>query len=287
MAGSGRNSGEDSSFVSLLCRTNGNHEPVGGSVAAVADAVRRGADLRRFSTYHLAGTGLVEETMTLQTTWVFDDRHVGGLQTLRHPVDAALGISMQPSLALWIFGVAAPQRSTFVPLNGTPMHNATGKWVQVDNDAYSAEEAEFVPRLYQWWARSDWEQICVHDENGNPAQGNWREMRKAVNDGCILKVGIKNLWSYLTPAGEEAPEHEVFVECTTDFSHVDGEFFGVLTQPTFLLQPCVPLVFTAESFAPGWLVVRSDGKIQRQTLNPSNMQWERTWDRCAVRWFAR
>ncbi|MDP6354590.1 MAG: hypothetical protein QF473_05805, partial [Planctomycetota bacterium] len=82
-------------------------------------------------------------------------------------------------------------------------------------------------------------------------------------------------------------EHEVFIECTTEFSHVDEKFFGALTQPTFLLQPCVPLMFTGENFAPGWLVVRSDGKVQRQTLDPSSMQWKRTWDQHAVRWFAR
>ena len=287
MVSRGRASGANLSLVSLLCKTNAQHTPVEGDVVAVADAVRQGADLRRFSTYQLEHTGLVEETMTLQTTWVFDAGNVGGLQTLRHPVDAALGISMQPSIALWIFGVATPQHSAFVPLNGEPMRNATEKWTQVHNDSYSAEEGDFVPGRYEWWARRDWELICVHDEDGNPSLGSWKAMREAVGDGCILKVGIKNLWSYLTPAGDEPLEHEVFIECTTDFCHVDEKFFGALTQPTFLLQPCVPLMFTGENFAPGWLVVRSDGKVQRQVLNPSTMQWNRTWDRHAVRWFAR
>ena len=117
--------------------------------------------------------------------------------------------------------------------------------------------------------------------------GSWKDMKEAVNDGCIIKAGIKNLWSSLTPDGEESPEHEVFIECTTDFSHVDEKFFGSLTQPTFLLQPCVPLIFTGGNYSAGWLVVRSDGKVLRQILNPSCMQWERTWERCAVRWFAR
>ena len=40
-----------SSSVKLLCTTNRDHKPDTGSVAAVANAVRRGADLRRFSTY--------------------------------------------------------------------------------------------------------------------------------------------------------------------------------------------------------------------------------------------
>ena len=47
------------------------------------------------------------------------------------------------------------------------------------------------------------------------------------------------------------------------------------------------LAFSGDDCRLGWLVVRSDGRIQRQTLNPSSMQWEQTWGRCPVRWFAR
>lgn len=273
--------------MSLLCTTNGNHEPVSGSVAAVAEAVRRGDDLRRFSTFQLEGTGLVEETMTLQTTWVFDDDHVGGLQTLRHPVEAGLGASMQPTWALWIFNVAASQRSAFIPLDGQPMPNATGKWTTVENDPYGSEAETHVPKQYHWWTRSGWKEICIHDQNGDPSLGSWEDIRKAANDGCIFKVGIKNLWTHLAPRDQEVPDHEVFVECATDFAHIDDKFVGSLTQPTFLLQPCTPLRFIDERFRPGWLVVRSDGRVQRLVFDPATMNWERAWDRHAIRWFAR
>lgn len=274
-------------LVELLCVTDRDHTPISGSVAAVAEAVRSGSDLRRFSTYKLKGAGMVEETMTLQTTWVFDERNVGGLQTLRHPVDCGLGIKVQPSLALWIFPVGVQQRSTFVPLEGIPMADATDQWAQVNNNPYGADDEEFVPQRYQWWARSDWEQICAHDELGNPFLGSWKNIHAAAHDGCVLKVGVKNLWSDFASDRKEFRDHEVFVECTTDFSHVDGEFFGSLTQPTFLIQPCIPLIFTDGYYALGWLVVRSDGRIQRRVLNPSTMQWEQKWGRYAVRWFAR
>ena len=176
MTDQGRLSEHGASSAVVLCRTNGRHEPTDGTVAAVADAVRRGADLRRFSTYNLRDTGRVEETMTLQTTWVFDDMNVGGLQTLRHPLNAALGIATHPCMALWIFGVGTPQRSTFVPLDGNPMQQATHRWVQVNNDAYGEEADDYVPARYQWWARFDWEQICVHDENGDSSLGSWKPL---------------------------------------------------------------------------------------------------------------
>jgi hypothetical protein len=231
--------------------------------------------------------GLVEETGTLQTSWVFDDKHVGGLQTLRHPLDCGLGIRTRPSMSLWVFNVAARQRSAFVPLDGTPAKNATGQWVHVDNTPYDRSAENLVPTRYRWWARDDWEEVCAHDETGKASLGGWEELRKAVDGGRRVKVGIRYLWSYLTPEGEDAPTHEVFVECTSEFSHLDQGFFGALTQPTFLLRPCVPLSFTGESFASGWLVVRTDGQVQRQILNPTTMQWEQSWTRHSLRWFVR
>ena len=113
----------------LLCTLDQDHKRVGGSVEAVVDAVRRGADLRRSSSFEEREAGLVEETGTLQTSWVIDDEHAGGLQTLRHPLDCGLGIRTQPSMSLWIFSVGARQRSAFVPIDGRPMDNATGQWV--------------------------------------------------------------------------------------------------------------------------------------------------------------
>ena len=46
MANRGHSSERDASFVSLLCRANSKHEPIGGSVAAVADAVREWLESR-------------------------------------------------------------------------------------------------------------------------------------------------------------------------------------------------------------------------------------------------
>jgi hypothetical protein len=190
-------------------------------------------------------------------------------------------------MSLWIFNVAAVQQSAFVPLDGRPVENATGQWVHVDNTPYGKSAEHLVPTRYRWWARDDWEEVCAHDEQGRALLGGWEELRKAVDDGCRVTVGIRDLWAYMTPENEEAPAHEVFVECTSEFSHLDQGFFGALTQPTFLLRPSVPLAFAGESFASGWLVVRTDGKVQRQVLNPTTMLWERSWTRHAMRWLVR
>jgi hypothetical protein len=186
--------------VQWVCTTNRQHEVTEGSVEAVASAVRAGCDLRRFSTYDLGG--LVEETMSLQTTWVFDDHNVGGLQTLRHPLDAGHGISMQPSMSFWIFGVTAPQNSAFVPLDSKPMVEATGQWARVWNDAYSSESGDQVPGRYRWLVRGGWEEVLAHDAQGIPSHGSWEALRTAANRGASFKVGIRNLWGHLVLPGQ-------------------------------------------------------------------------------------
>ena len=271
-----------------VCRVGRDFRPTHGTVAAVAEAVRRGADLRRFSTYSPQTTGLVEETMTLQTTWVFDDEHVGGLATLRQPVHCALDFNFGSCMAYWIFNVAAPSAVTFIPLDGKAVDQATGNWIRVENHPFTkGSDVEWFSPEYRWWANNDWEEIYAHDEQGHAVHGSWQDIQHAANNGCVLKVGIRNLWEYLTPSGQVSPEHEVFIECGVQFVHIDSQFSGVLTIPTLMLGPCKPLKFVGETFAPGWLLVRTDGRLCRQTLEPSTMQWQRTWARHAIRWFAR
>jgi hypothetical protein len=273
---------------SELCRISGNFSPVSGKVEDVAEAVRHGADLRRFSTYDPDSTGLVEETMTLQTTWVFDNDHVGGLATLRQPVYCALDFAEGPSLACWIFNVAAPSGMAMVPLDGQPVKDATGKWAKVENHPFTkGDDTQWLSKEYRWWARDNWQEIYAHDEQGESLRGVWQDVREAANTGRVLKVGIRNLWAHLSPDAESAPDHEVFIECGVQFAHVDAGFFGALTIPTFLVKPRIPLQFSKESFTPGWVLVRTDGRVCRQTLDPATMRWQRDWTRHAIRWFAR
>ncbi len=271
-----------------LCSVGEDFRPTEGQSASVADAVRRGADLRRYSIYDPSLTGLVEETMGLQTTWVFDSAHVGGLSTLRHPAECGLHLFKRPSMAYWIFNVTAPSSSAFVPLDGQPMDSATGPWVRVDERPFDSKaDAPWLSKRYHWWARDDWQEIYSHDAEGKPLLGDWKDVCRSAASGCALKVGIRNLWDHLSCRRGPTLEHEVFIECGTHFAHLDAGFFAAITIPTFLVRPSAPLRFIGEAFEPGWLLVRTDGRVDRQTLNPSSLKWLCTQTHHAIRWFAR
>ena len=42
------------------------------------------------------------------------------------------------------------------------MDNATGQWVSVDNAPYGGSADHLVPSRYRWWARDDWEEVCLN-----------------------------------------------------------------------------------------------------------------------------
>jgi hypothetical protein len=191
-------------------------------------------------------------------------------------------------MAYWIFNVAAPSGEAFVPLTDQPAPKADSGWTHVANHPFTqGADRQWLSQHYRWWSNDSWSQVCAHDAHGQVTHGDWRNIRTAANDGCAVKVGISDLWSYLIPPDQPAVPHEVFIECGVQFAHADGGFFATLTIPTLMVRPCRPLKFSGEAFAPGWLLVRSDGNVCRQTLDPSTRQWQRTWARHAIRWFVR
>ncbi len=226
--------------------------------------------------------------MALQTTWVFDEGQVGGLSTLRHPAECGFHFFKRPSMAYWIFNVTAPSSSAFVPLDGQPADGSTGPWVRVDERPFdSKDDTPWLSKHYHWWARDDWQEVFSHDAEGRPLKGCWDDVCRAAASGRALKVGVRNLWNHLSCQEDSTLGHEVFIECGTQFAHLDAGFFGAMTIPTLLVRPCVPLRFIGEAFEPGWLLVRTDGRVERQTLNPSTLEWLCTQTRHSLRWFAR
>ncbi len=78
---------------------------VGGSKAALAEAVGRGADLRVYTEFvfeeHIVPggngdpsmDGLIREVIDFRETILVDDRHVGAVTTLRQPLEPPFGFN--------------------------------------------------------------------------------------------------------------------------------------------------------------------------------------------------
>src|SRR5437762_13310192 len=94
-----------------VCEMNRRREVTAGSLTALADAIRRGADVRTFTTFdwidHM-GTlspdqGLVEETMDWRIVYLIDNRWVACAMCLRYPANAGLGFGKDPAPCFFMY----------------------------------------------------------------------------------------------------------------------------------------------------------------------------------------
>ncbi len=146
---------------------------VSGSAAAVADAVRRGADLRLYMT-----TPTYEETLYFQQTYAGEGDAFAGLMSHHHSYvwdgkpfgepyvclfryDASGGFSM----VKWLLGDRAED------------HSSAG--------AYG---------VYRWFVCDRWKPVYEHDAHGNSVAGNLSDLMEAVRAGLSIRVGVRQLF---------------------------------------------------------------------------------------------
>jgi hypothetical protein len=82
-----------------------------GSFAALADAIRRAADLRIATEFrhneHIdtdsASAELVREVAEFRVTYLLDDHWSAGIMTLRQPVSLSDGFGPRPSMSFFLY----------------------------------------------------------------------------------------------------------------------------------------------------------------------------------------
>jgi len=88
-----------------------NRKITGGSETSLADAVRRGADLRIYTEFynheHLdvksKNTELVKEVSDFRTTYLVADRWTAGIMTLRMPISPPDGFGPRASMSFFMY----------------------------------------------------------------------------------------------------------------------------------------------------------------------------------------
>ena len=106
----------------------------GGSFAALADAIRRAADLRIATEFrhneHIDTTSddsqLVREVAEFRVTYLLEDRWSAGIMTLRQPVDLPDGFGPRPSMSFFLYNQDGQQAIARPYLDGAPPDGALG-----------------------------------------------------------------------------------------------------------------------------------------------------------------
>jgi hypothetical protein len=173
----------------LAFEQNGDAVPVSGSAAAVADAVRGGADLRLYMT-----TATYEETLYFQQTYVGEADRFAGLMSHHHsyvwdgkPFD-------EPYVSLFKYDVSGSFSMV--------------KWLLGDRaEDHSSKGAYGV---YRWFVCDRWRLAYEHDEQGNAVAGSLSDLMEAARTGLSIRVGVRQLFG-LNEDDASGPDHLSFM----------------------------------------------------------------------------
>ncbi len=160
-----------------------------GSIQALANAVRRGADLRLYMT-----TERYEETIYFQQTYAGSGTAFAGLMShhhgyVHHGQDVA-----QPNCSIFKYDTSG----TFSQI----------KWLWGD---MALDESQAYPYgIYRWFVNDRWRLVYEHDEQGRPLFGDLEQLKEHVRQGHSIQVGVRQLFG-LADDTAEGPEHISFL----------------------------------------------------------------------------
>ncbi len=277
-----------------------------GSDSELVAAIARGADLRIYTEFrhneHIdtasSNPELIREVAEFRTTYLLDRRWAAGIMTLRQPVELPAGFGPRPSMSFFLYNQDGQQAIARPYLDGAPApatkgpsplddHRDMPRYHQHDNfDAgTNAPSSNFVYDFerFRYLVRDDWREVYACSSSGEVLAGSKSELVDAFAGGADVKVGIASLCDQWNAA----PAHEVFCHTHSGYYYTDQGMFIAATQPLVRVAPGIPLRYNSDGWDFGWALVRTDGHVAGLWCDPYTLQFRRTTDRRAIRWFVR
>ena len=282
---------------------------VDGSEKALADGIRKGADLRisvEFIHNEHIDVGskcdhLVREACEFGVTYLVEDRWAAGIMSLRQPVELPDGFGPRPSMSFFLYnqdgeqGIARPYidgSSENAIAGAAPVGSSPDMPKYHPRDTWDADtnapSGNFVYdfEVFKYFVRDCWEEVLHCDANGKTVSGSVDALAAAFSDGCAVKVGISGLCSDLACEGP-CLKHEVFVEMGSCYYYVDPKLFIGGSHPVVRVKPGIPLRYQSGGWDFGWLVLRTDGTVVYRRCDPYTLAFRDDRYRHAIRWFVR
>ncbi|MDO8358948.1 MAG: hypothetical protein Q7T08_02780 [Devosia sp.] len=279
-----------------------------GSTADLADAIRRGADLRIGTAFrhneHIdtssASSELIEEVAEFRQTLLLDDRWAAGIMTLRMPVELPEGFGPRPSMSFFLYNQDGTQAIARPYLDGHPATAEPGNSPLDDTSKMpryhqfasfdagtNAPSSNFVFDFdsYRFMVNDRWREVLSHDHTGRPISGSVDALVDAFMRGSPVKVAIRSFCVGLVPPGESAPDHEAFIHAGSCYYYTDRKLFITGTHPAVRVKPAIPLRYGSRGWDFCWLVARTDGQVERWACNPYTLAFDRSTHRYDMRWF--
>ena len=286
-----------------------------GSKAALADAIRRGADLRIYTEFlyeeHIlpgggdpALDGPIREVIDFRETLLIDDRYVAGITTLRQPLEPPHGFNgRDPKMSFFMYSMDGDQALANLVLSEVDEPAAPGvrRVVPTPADMPKMGAQEFFDlgttgpsrnfvydmETYRFIVRDEWREVLAHDADGYVTAGSFAALEDAQIAGREIKVGIRDLGAELAPEGQAAAPHETFTLVGSGFLHVRAGLYVTLTHPLVRIAASVPIRYRSGNWDVAWVFLRTDGQAQVRRIDPYTRHWDDRSARFACRWFVR
>ena len=273
-----------------------------GSETALADAIRRGADLRVNTEFrhneHIdtnsTNNELVREVAEFAVTYLVDDHWTAGLMSQRQPVSLPNGFGPRPSMSFFLYNQDGHQAIGRPHLDGketvpTPEEGSVGmpKYHLLESwdEATNAPSSNFIYdfETFKFYVDDTWREVLHHDAQGLVRSGSIDALATALSDGASIKVGIDGLCNDL--GGELA--HEVFVETGSNYYYTDQQLLVAGSHPLIRVRPDIPMRYQSQAWDFGWLVLRTDGKVVYRRCDPFSLAFDDVDLHQPIRWFVR
>ena len=291
-----------------VLQLNTARQSVVGSEKALADAVRRAADLRIYTEFihneHIDvtsdSTERIREVAEFGITYLLEDSWIAGVMSLRQPISLPEGFGPRASMSFFLYnqngqqaiarphldgGLAAGEPGASPPDTHTEMskYHAQDGWDTQTN----APSHNFIYDfdVYRFCVRDGWREVLSHDAEGRVQSGSICDLAEAFSQGCEVKVGVQGLCADLAETPAAAVHHEVFVQTGSCYYYTEQQFFIAGTHPVIRVRPAVPLVYTNRGWDFGWLMVRTDGRVVYRRCDPYTLAFKDIEGHYAVRWF--
>ena len=230
-----------------------------GSAAAVAEAVRAGAELRVYLT-----TPTYEETLYFQQTYAGEGDAFAGIMSHHHSYSYDGQQIDKPYVSLFKYDTSG--RISHV------------KWLLGDDAVDVSSKAAYG--VYRWFVCDRWRAVYEHDADGNPVAGDLDELVYCVRSGRTMQVGIRQLFG-LSEDDVGGPPHTCYLTTMQPIvqdgqvrSNCDFALVGALRYP-FDWKDGLHMAVIRPS---------TSGEILCFLASPGKLPFQRLTRRRAMRW---
>ncbi|MCH2201653.1 MAG: hypothetical protein MK102_06770 [Fuerstiella sp.] len=294
-------------WESVLC-LDSERRPDSGSVEALTDAIRNGADLRIGTAFryneHIDPTSdsdeLIKEVMDFRITYLMDDRWVAGIQNLRMPVALPDGFGPRESMSFFLYNQDGHQAIARPYLDGReatgqPGPSPVNDWpdmpkyheLQSFDAETNAPSSNFIYDFdcFRFMVRSGWREVLSHDADGKVTGGDLTDLADSFERGAEVKIAVRGLCHDLSEDEDTSVDHEVFIHLGACYYYTDQRLFMASANPVVRTRPSIPLGYGSCSWDFGWLMPRTDGHAAYWLCDPHTLKFHRESRRHAIRWF--